>query len=270
MKKLFFLVVLLSIVGCNQEPKTPNTDTKGSQTEASKKDLLTENEKAFIKFSIEDEISILPTLSSGDNESILLTNYFPVYSAEQLTNDYAKNEIKANNLYKNRYFFINGKISGIEAGLDDKPVVQLATQANYGFNSPMLRFNKVDFGNVAELNKGQKATFFCVGKSEIAGSPVLDDCLFLQTFSNDILNKALEFKDQSISGENKQLEKAIYKYVRSALLLGQLTDDFKKCKVNDVECIGKLSKNLAEEDAIAYKEIVRSKLPKATESMENK
>ena len=126
MKKLSILIGASLLVGCSSEPNTTSSDHANSQAETptveAKNELLTENEKAFLKFSIEDELKILPTLSSGDNESILLTSHFPVYSADQITNDYDKNEIKANNLYKDKYFFVNGKISGIEAGIDDKPV----------------------------------------------------------------------------------------------------------------------------------------------------
>lgn len=71
----------------------------------------------------------------------------------------------------------------------------------------MLRFNKIDHENVAELSKGSKATFFCVGNSEIGGSPILDDCLFLETFKTGTVNQALEFEDQNISGNDKQWEK---------------------------------------------------------------
>ena len=274
MKKIsIFIGALLLLVGCSKEANKPGSNNSNSQAETStveaKNELLTENEKAFLKFSIEDELKILPTLSSGDNESLLLTSYFPVYSADQITNDYDKNEIKANNLYKNKYFFVNGKISGIEAGIDDKPVVRLETKANYGFNSPMLRFNKIDHENVAELSKGSKATFFCVGNSEIGGSPILDDCLFLETFKTGTVNQALEFEDQNISGNDKQWEKAIYTYVSSALFIGQVSNDFQKCKVEDADCINKLFESMSKEEKAKYQELIKAKFPKASKSLEN-
>ena len=132
----------------------------------------------------------------------------------------------------------------------------------------MLRFNKIDYGNVAELTKESKATFFCVGNSEIGGSPILDDCLFLETFKTATINQALEFKDQNISSENKQWERAIYTYVSSALFVGQVSNDFEKCKIEDVDCITKLFENMSDEEKANYQKIVKDKIPKASKSIE--
>lgn len=269
MKRLVVLMGLVVLAGCSKDSDVPNNSQADVDKEKPIKELLTENEKAFLKNSIDEEISTIPTLSSGDTDSIELTKYFPVYSADQVTNDYAQNEIKANNLYKSKYFFINGKISGIEAGIDEKPIVRLNTKANYGFNSPMLRFNKVEYSNVAELSKGSKATFFCVGKSEIAGSPVLNDCLFLETFKTNILNEAQNFEDQNIAGEKKLLQKVIYNYISTTLFVGQLSNDFQKCKIEDIECINKLAKGISKEEIDKYKEVIKAKLPEATKTIDS-
>ena len=97
----------------------------------------------------------------------------------------------------------------------------------------------------------------------------MDDCLFLETFKTGTVNQALEFEDQNISGNDKQWEKAIYTYVSSALFIGQVSNDFQKCKVEDADCINKLFESMSKEEKTKYQEIIKVKLPKASKSLES-
>ena len=58
MKKLSIIIGALLLGGCSKEANTTNSNSTNSQAETStveaKNELLTENEKAFLKFSIED------------------------------------------------------------------------------------------------------------------------------------------------------------------------------------------------------------------------
>lgn len=263
MKKTSILMGVLLFIGCGQESKDNSTSQQDINNTKVKEELFSEKGKEFLEFAIKDEFE---TLSDGGD--VQITEYYPLYTAEKITSDYDKNEIRANNLYKDKQFFITGAIGGIEAGIDDKPVVNLKTNANYGFNSPLLKFNKIDQGKVAELNKGDKVTFLCTGNSEIAGSPILEDCIFLKTFEKQILDDALKFEDKDLSGKNSQYKQAVFTYAVSTLGLSKVSNDFEKCKVVDTTCIAEISKTVKKEDVQKTTDELKAQFPKAIESKE--
>ena len=49
---------------------------------------------------------------------------------------------------------------------------------------------------------------------------------------------------------DKQWEKAIYTYVSSALFIGQVSNDFQKCTVEDADCINKLFESMSKEEIV--------------------
>ena len=261
------LVGALLIVGCRQDNNTSSVqeDKKDVREVSVKEDLFTNKGKEFLKVAIKDELDTL-----SDDGEVQITEYFPVYTAEKITSDYDKNEIRANNLYKDKQFFVTGRIGSIEAAMDDKPVVNLKTQANYGFNSPLLRFSKIDQAKVADLDKGEKVTFLCTGKSEIAGTPILENCMFLETFEKQIFDDALNFEDQDLKKGNSQYNKAVFMYVASTLAFGKASNDFadfESCTVVDSTCIAKIAKTVSKDDINKVINDVKAQFPKATESL---
>lgn len=265
MKKISVLFGALLLIGCGQEPEIDKEVTQQAKKEVEKvevqEELFTENGKEFVEFAIKDEFESL----SNEGE-VQITEYFPLYTADEVTSNYDKNEIRANNLYKNKQFFITGNIGGIEAGIDDKPVVNFKTKANYGFNSPLLSFNKIDYEKIADLNKGEKVTFFCTGKSEIAGTPILGNCLFLDTFEKQIINDILNFKDQDLSGKNSEYKQVIFTYTTMMLGFDKVSNGFEQCSKKDTSCIEKILKTSSKEDIKKAFEDVKETFPKASAS----
>ncbi|MFW1754592.1 OB-fold protein [Acinetobacter wanghuae] len=261
MKKISALLSALLIFGCSQD--NSDSSNKKNDDQNVQKALFTEKDKEFLNFVIKDEFETL-----ADNGEVNLTEFYPIYTAEKITSDYGQNEIRANNLYKSKQFFITGKIGGIDAGIDDKPVVNLKTNANYGFNSPLLKFNKIDQEKVAELNKGQKVTLLCTGKSEIAGTPILENCMFLQTLEKQMIEDILKFEDQDLSGKNNQYKQAIFSFVISTLLFNRASNNFEQCSVVDNSCIQNISKTTSKEDIQKLADNLKAQFPKANESKE--
>lgn len=249
----------LLLVGCSQDNKTTSTDQQDVEV---KQALFSEKGKAFLEFAVKDDID---TLADGGEAQI--TEYFPLYTAEQITSDYGKNEIRANSLYKNKQFFITGKINSIEAGIDDKPVVSLKTKANYGFNSPLLSFNKTDQAKVADLNKGEKVTFLCTGKSEIAGTPILESCQFLETLEKQMIEDILKFEDQDISKGNSQYKQAVATYAISILGISKASNDFEHCKEFNRSCIETALKNKSKEELQKVAKELETEFPKTKEKL---
>lgn len=259
MKKISFLLGALFLVGCSQDNKITATDQQDIEV---KQALFSEKGKAFLEFVVNDDFE---TLASGGEA--LITEHFPLYTAEQITGDYGKNEIRANSLYKNKQFFITGKINSIEAGIDDKPVVSLKTKANYGFNSPLLRFNKIDQAKVSDLNKGEKVTFLCTGKSEIAGTPILESCEFLETLEKQMIEDILKFEDQDISKGNSQYKQAVATYAFSVLGLSKASNDFENCKEFNNTCVETILKNKSKEEIQKVAKELETEFPKTKEKL---
>lgn len=267
MKKTVILISSLFFVACSSDNSPQKDSNSSSQQEIIKvkvkEKLFTEKGTEFLSFVLKDEFK---TLSDGGEAEI--SESFPLYTAEKVTSDYDKNEIRANNLYKNKDFFITGKVGNIEAGLDDTPVITLKTNADYGLHSPLLKFNKLDQEKVAELDKGDKVTFLCTGKSEISGTPILENCLFLQTLQKQIADDVLNFEDKDLSGKNSQYEKGIYSYVLSTLLLSKISNDFEACTDLNTLCIEKILKKVSKEDIHKALDALKTQFPKAQKSIE--
>lgn len=265
MKRISFLVGALLIAGCSQDQNKSSNVQEDKKAVEEKEELFTGKSKEFLKFAINNDFEAL-----ADGGEAQITEYFPLYTAEQITTDYGKNEIRANNLYKNKQFFITGKINSIEAGIDDKPVVSLKTKANYGFNSPLLGFNKIDQVKVADLNKGEKVTFLCTGKSEIAGTPVLGNCKFLETLEKEMIDDVLNFEDQDLSKGNSQYKQAVATYTLFLSGLSKASNDFENCKEFDNTCVENILKNTSKEEIQKVTEELKAQFPKANESLKNK
>lgn len=267
MKKIF-LVSALFLVACSSDNSPSKKVTQEGRPNINKpevkRELFTEKGKELLRFVIEDE---LKTLSDGGE--VQITEYLPVYTAEKITKDYGQNEVRANTVYKNKQFFITGTIGSIEAGIDDKPIVHLKTNTNYGFNSPLLKFNKIDHGKIIDLNKGQKVTFLCNGKSEITGTPILENCLFTDTLESKIMQDVLTFQDKDLLGNNREYNQAVFTYLVSVLILGKVSNDFEKCTEFSNKCVENILKNTSKEDIQKVSNEVKAQFPKANESLKN-
>lgn len=93
---------------------------------------------------------------------------------EQLREAYAANEVAAKASYDGKRLRIKGKIIDITLDITDSPVLRFETGERY--QEVMATFDKADSATIAKLAKGQEATVVCDRISEVAGTPVLDDC----------------------------------------------------------------------------------------------
>ena len=97
-------------------------------------------------------------------------------TATELTKAYKDNEIAANDKFKGKQLMVSGKIEGIEAGFTDKPELVLAANVDYGMSNPRATLADSDLDKAKSLKKGQNIKMLCVGNSEVAGTPMLEDC----------------------------------------------------------------------------------------------
>jgi hypothetical protein len=98
-------------------------------------------------------------------------------TATDLVKAYKANEIAANEKFKGKELLVSGTIESIDAGMSDKPTIVLKTGMDYGMNNPRADLADSDMKKAATLKKGQAIKMLCVGNSEMAGTPMLDDCV---------------------------------------------------------------------------------------------
>lgn len=97
-------------------------------------------------------------------------------TADALLAAYKENEIAANQKYKDKRLLLSARIASIEADIGDDPYLVLSAGSEFEFNRPHARMARSEAASAAALKKGQKITLLCIGASEIAGTPMLDDC----------------------------------------------------------------------------------------------
>lgn len=99
-------------------------------------------------------------------------------SAPALLAAYEENEVAANAKYKNKRLIVSAHIKSIEAGMGDRPYLSLAGgHGQFEIASPQARMAWSEDAAVAKLRKGQAVKLLCVGDSELAGIPMLKDCV---------------------------------------------------------------------------------------------
>lgn len=93
-------------------------------------------------------------------------------SASELASAYKKNEVAADEKYKNKKIEISGEIESIDSGVGDEPRIRLQS----GELFVAVTLEGISKAEAKKLNKGDKLTAVCKGDGEIIGSPQLKDC----------------------------------------------------------------------------------------------
>ncbi|MNE17756.1 TRNA-anti-like protein [compost metagenome] len=91
-------------------------------------------------------------------------------------NAYKNNEVAANQQFKGKTLLVSATVSSIDAGISDEPYLTLKAGGEYEFNQPQAHLADAEQNKAASLSKGQKIKLLCTGNSEIAGTPMLDNC----------------------------------------------------------------------------------------------
>ena len=96
-------------------------------------------------------------------------------TAGELFDAYQTNEVAAQRALAGKSILISGRIDSITLDFMDEPVVSLATSNQ--FMSVQLDFDEEDAEMTSALSAGQQFTALCDKVSEVAGTPMLDDCV---------------------------------------------------------------------------------------------
>jgi TPR repeat protein len=96
-------------------------------------------------------------------------------SAEKLFEDYQKNEVAADQIYKDRILSVSGRVKSINKDFADDIYLVLDTSNEFESVQALLRSSEES--RAASLSRGEFLTVVCTGNGMIIGSPMLKDCL---------------------------------------------------------------------------------------------
>lgn len=133
------------------------------------------NELKLLKLIIKEDKNDLKFRNKNvDNEN----SNIKTYTASYLQEIYDKNEVKGDLKFKDKQFYVTGKIASIDSSLNDQPAIHFVTDSGNQFQTPTAFFNDYEskLDQIAELSKDDELTLLCIGGGEMVGSPMLKSC----------------------------------------------------------------------------------------------
>lgn len=217
-KKFFLISLVLGIVfGMilinskeDGEPSTASRLAGGSVNKVEKqtKNLFSDLELNIFNILIEDEIDGVindadtMVLSSG---ILKLPNSITI---DKLQREYVKNEVKADEQYKNKILLVSGKIDSIQKDAFNNMNLKLVGGDNM-FLYPTAQVEDKYTSWVASLNKGSNIKLVCRNKGFIIGMVQLGDCSPFDGWvkGQNIASKILkEYKENENGEVGKMIE----------------------------------------------------------------
>lgn len=198
--------------------------------EAAKNNKLTDNEVIALKSLLSEDAK---ANFEGD-DSLFNYEYIPV-SAKKMFKVYAANEVRGDKTYKNKKVLISGVVKKISSSIGDAPVVSLETGDN--FRTVNLSFAKKYHDIAIDLNKNQKITFACVGGTVVMGIPSVSDCKPVDIAIQESVNSKMAGINRALSDPKSVDDKNVFVLIVMAKAVGGVTDNFKSCKPDDINCI---------------------------------
>ena len=178
-KITYLIVLIIGIIGgyiyLSNKHDFAGKEIK-EQAKVQEKNLFTEIESNVFRAIIEDEIEVT---ADGGESSLVEMNVLVLpqsVTADKLQKDYEKNEVKADNEYKNKNLLITGKIDAIQKDAFNNMLLKLVGGNNM-FLYPSATINKKYADWVSGLNKGNTVKLVCKGRGFVIGTASLDDCV---------------------------------------------------------------------------------------------
>lgn len=150
---------------------------------------LSPKELVIMNVILENEIILF---LQGNHTFVFPDGPSPV-GASAVTKKYQEDHNAADQSYYKKTLRVAGTVEGISKGRDGIPFVTLRSKNPPKF--PKMYFGKQDAKKVAELKKGERVIFICVGDGAPAGTPVFRNCVSGQDFAS---RKTSAVKAQSI------------------------------------------------------------------------
>ena len=179
---MIFLVaiIILAVLGGNNDDSklgTNSTSQEKSSSSTVKKELyLNEVEANIFHTLIQNQTEALinggePIFSNDEN--IVIPR---VISANTIQLEYEKNEINADNLFKNKLLLVSGKVINISKNSSNEPSLSLSGGSN-PYMTPSAKMKKEYIDWASNLSKGTEVQMICKINHFIMGSIKLHNCI---------------------------------------------------------------------------------------------
>ncbi len=177
---VFVIIVVLAILGSNNDKskvKANSTSQDKSSSSTVKKELyLNEVETNIFNALIQNQVEALineGTPIFSNDENIVIPR---VISANTIQLEYEKNEINADNLFKNKLLLVSGKVINISKSSSNEPYLSLSGGTN-PYMTPSARMKKDYIDWAANLSKGTEVQMICEINNFVIGSVKLHNCI---------------------------------------------------------------------------------------------
>lgn len=187
---MIFLVaiIILAVLGGNNDDSklgTNSTSQEKSSSSTVKKELyLNEVEANIFHTLIQNQTEALinggePIFSNDEN--IVIPN---MVSANTIQLEYEKNEINADNLFKNKLLLVSGKVINISKNSSNEPSLSLSGGSN-PYMTPSAKMKKEYIDWASNLSKGTEVQMICKINHFIMGSIKLHNCIPFDSWFNE-------------------------------------------------------------------------------------
>jgi ribosomal protein S1 len=116
------------------------------------------------------------TTAKGQSESVVETEPIAFETtAAEISKAYADNTLAADKKYKGKTFIVTGTVAEINTDMFDRAYLILKGGVNQ-FMEPQFVLDDAEKDKAASLAKGQAVKLKCLGKGDIAKTPMSEDC----------------------------------------------------------------------------------------------
>ena len=102
----------------------------------------------------------------------------PEVTADSIASAYSENTIAADLQFKGKKFKVTGIVTDISTDFMGKPYITLQSSVNR-FMKPQFSFEESEVARLANLKKGSTVSIICIGKGDIAKTPMSGSCTLL-------------------------------------------------------------------------------------------
>ncbi|MDZ7817266.1 MAG: zinc-ribbon domain-containing protein [Aliarcobacter sp.] len=177
---VFVIIVVLAILGSNNDNsklKANSTSQEKTSSSTVKKELyLNEVETNIFQILIRNQVEAFineGTPIFSNDENIVIPS---MVSANTIQLEYEKNEINADNLFKNKLLLVSGKVRNISKNSSNEPILLLFGGSN-PYMTPRARMKKDYIDLAVDLSKGTEIKMICEVNNFIMGSVNLHNCI---------------------------------------------------------------------------------------------